>query len=89
MVLRIDRTTDGDAVVMTLSGHLTPEEVEELRRLVAAESAPLVILDLGDVVQVDRDAVTVLASCGATGVRLRNCPAHIVALMKSPPESVE
>ncbi len=84
MVLRIDRTADGDAAVMTLSGHLASEEVEELRRLVAAESAFLLILDLGDVVQVDRDAVTVLASCIATGVRLRNCPAHIVALMNSP-----
>lgn len=86
MVLRIDRTTEGEFVVMTLSGHLTLEEMEELRRLVGAEPARLLIVDLRDVIQVDRDAVALLSSIRAAGITLRHCPAHVVASMDSLPE---
>ena len=83
MVLRIDRTTEGEFVVMTLSGHVALEGLDDLRRLVGAESGPTLIVDLGDVTQIDRDAVAVLASFTAAGIELRHCPAHIVASMKS------
>jgi ABC-type transporter Mla MlaB component len=86
MVLRIDRTTEGEFVVMTLSGHLALEELEDLRRLVEAEPTRLLIVDLGDVVQVDRDAVALLSWFRTAGIELRHCPAHIVASMRLPPE---
>ena len=77
MVLRIERTTEDEFVVMTLSGHVALEELAELRRLLEAESASTLIVDLTDVVQVDRDGVTLLARVEATGVELRHCPAYV------------
>ena len=86
MVLRIDRATEGEFVVMTLSGHLALDALEDFCRRVEAESAQALIVDLGDVVQVDRDAVALLASLRAAGIELRHCPAHVVASMDSLPE---
>jgi ABC-type transporter Mla MlaB component len=82
MVLRLDRTTEGRFVVLMLSGHLAIEELDNLRRRVEAESAQALILDLGDVVRIDRDAVALLSSFRDAGVELRHCPAHIVASME-------
>lgn len=79
MVLRIDRTTEGDCVVMTLSGHLSLQEIAVLRPVFEAERASTLVVDLGDVTQIDRDAVTVLSRLRTAGVKLRRCPAHIVA----------
>jgi anti-anti-sigma regulatory factor len=86
MVLRIDRTTEGEFVVITLSGHVAIDRLDDLRRTVAAESARQLIIDFDDVVQVDRDAVVVLASFKASGVELRHCPAHVLASMESLPK---
>jgi hypothetical protein len=83
MVLRIDRTTEGAFVVMTLSGHVAMEGLEDLRRRVEAESPRMLIVDLGDVIQVDRDAVPVLSSFRAAGVELRHCPAYVLAAMET------
>ena len=76
MVLRIDRITESEFVVMTLSGHLALEELADLRRLLEAECAQTLIVDLADVIQVDRDAASFLASVEAEGVQLRHCPAY-------------
>ncbi|MEO8076402.1 MAG: hypothetical protein ABI818_08760 [Acidobacteriota bacterium] len=86
MVLRIDRTTEGEFVVMTLSGHIAIEELDGLRRLVAAESTRMLIVDLGDVIQVDREAIALLSSFQAAGVELRHCPAYVVASMDTIPK---
>jgi ABC-type transporter Mla MlaB component len=86
MVLRIDRTTDAEFVVLTLSGHLALDDMQGLRRLVKSESAQALILDLGDVIQVDREAIALLSSFTAAGVELRRCPAHIVASMAGRPK---
>jgi ABC-type transporter Mla MlaB component len=77
MVLRIDRTTESEFVVMTLSGHLALEDLADLRRLLEAECAQTLIVDLADVIQVDRDAVSFLASVEAAGVQLRHCPVYV------------
>ena len=76
-MLKIQRSANGD-VVFTVSGRLVADNVSELSRLLADESTgrPLV-LDLKDVVLVDRDAIRFLRACDRNGVALRNCPPYI------------
>jgi anti-anti-sigma regulatory factor len=76
-MLKIQRRANGD-VVFTVSGRLDADNVSEVSRLLADESTgrPLV-LDLKDVVLVDRDAIRFLRACDSDGVTLRNCPPYI------------
>ena len=76
-MLKIQRKANGD-IVLTLSGRLEADNVSELSTLLAAEPAgrPLV-LDLKDVVLVDRDVVRFLRTCESDGIALRNCPPYI------------
>jgi anti-anti-sigma regulatory factor len=78
-MLKIQRTANGD-VVFTLSGRLEAENVSELSRLLA-EEAPgrALVLDLKDVVLVDREIVRFLQRSEGDGVALRNCPPYIRA----------
>lgn len=78
-MLRIRRTANGD-VVLTVSGRLDADNVGELSALFQEErdGRPLV-LDLKDVVLVDRDIVRFLRTCETDGVVLRNCPPFIRA----------
>ena len=76
-MLRIQRTADGD-VVFTVSGRLDTGNISELSALLAAEPGGRIrVLDLKDVVLVDRDAVRFLRTRQRVGVALRNCPAYI------------
>ena len=79
-MLKIQRTADRD--VFAVSGRLDADNVGELSALVAAEPAgrPL-MLDLKDLVLVDRDAVRFLRVCEGSGIVLRNCPPYIRAWM--------
>jgi len=78
-MLKIQRTANGD-VVFTVSGRLDAGNVGELSGLFAAEPAGrTVVLDLKDLVLVDRDAVRFLRLCEDDSVVLRNCPAYIRA----------
>jgi anti-anti-sigma regulatory factor len=76
-MLKIQRRANGE-VVFTVSGRLDADNVSEVSRLLADESTgrPLV-LDLKDVVLVDRDAIRFLRACDSDGVTLRNCPPYI------------
>jgi anti-anti-sigma regulatory factor len=76
-MLKIQRNSNGE-VVFTLSGRLGADNVTELSALLAAEPAgrPLV-LDLKDVVLVDRDIVRFLRAREGDGIALRNCPPYI------------
>jgi anti-anti-sigma regulatory factor len=80
-MLKVQRKANGD-VVFTVSGRLDADNVGEVSALVAAEPAgrPLV-LDLKDLVLVDRDAVRFLRVCEGNGIVLRNCPPYIRAWM--------
>ena len=76
-MLKIRRNANGE-VVLTLSGRLKAENVSELSELLAAE--PLgrtLVLDLKDVVLVDREIVRFLRACEGGGIELRNCPPYI------------
>jgi hypothetical protein len=76
-MLKIQRKTNG-AVVLTLSGHLETDGLSELSALLAAEPADrTVVLDLKDLVLVDRDTVRFLRDRERDGISLRNCPPYI------------
>jgi hypothetical protein len=77
-VLRIDRSANGE-VRFTLTGRVGLAHVAELQRLIDAESAGNrpIVLDLEDVKLVDREAVSFLARCEASGIKLDNCPAYV------------
>ena len=76
-MLRIERRANGD-VVFTVSGRLAVDNVSELTALLAAEPAGrALVLDLKDVVLVDREIVRFLRACEGNGISLRNCPPYI------------
>jgi len=76
-MLRIQRNANGD-VVLTLIGRLDADNISELSALLAAEPAGrAVVLDLKDVVLVDRDTVRFLSACERDGITLRSCPPYI------------
>ena len=78
-MLKIQRKANGD-VVFTLSGRLVADNVSELSTLLAAETAGrALVLDLKDVVLVDRDIVRFLRASERDGIALRNCPPYIRA----------
>jgi len=76
-MLKIQRKANGD-VVFTVVGRLEPDNVGELLQLLAAEPAGRsIVLDLKDLVLVDRGAVRFLRHCEGQGIVLRNCPPYI------------
>jgi len=76
-MLKIQRNANGD-VVFTVTGRLGPDNVGELLTLLAAEQVGRsVVLDLRDLLLVDRDAVRFLRTCEGRGILLRNCPSYI------------
>ena len=78
-MLKIQRSANGD-VIFTVIGRLAEDNVSELKTLLAAESEDRsIVLDLKDVVLVDRDIVRFLGRCEREGMTLRNCPAYIRA----------
>jgi len=81
-MLKIQRSANG-RVVFTLSGRIEAEDVKGLGQLLALETAgqPLV-LDLRDVTLVNQDAIKFLSSCEADSVKLENCPARALSLVK-------
>jgi len=76
-MLKIERSANGE-VVFTLSGRMEAENVAELKTLLRSEAGGRrVILDLKDVILVDRDAVSFLESCEADSINLVNCSGYI------------
>jgi hypothetical protein len=77
MSCKIDRVvTDGNLVVLSISGWITGEHVDLLRGLLEHE-ADAVVVDLRNVPFVDREAVKLLALIEAKGSELRNCPLYV------------
>jgi len=76
-MLKIQRKANGD-VVLTLSGRLDADSLSELSTAMDAEpSGRAVLLDLKDVVLVDRDTVRFLRARERNGIKLRNCPPYV------------
>ena len=78
-MLKIQRKANGD-VVLTLAGRLDADGLHELSSVMAAESAGrTIVLDLKDVVLVDRDSIRFLRASEGEGIALRNCPPYVRA----------
>jgi len=77
-MFKIQRTAHGRNVRFVLSGRIEREHIAELQRLID-DDAPhkRVTLDLEDVRLVDREAITFLARCERTGIRLENCSTYV------------
>ena len=81
-MLKIQRKANGD-VVLTLAGRLDTDGIHELSSVMAAESAGRsIVLDLKDVVLVDRESVRFLRASEGKGIAVRNCPAYVRAWME-------
>ena len=76
MTLRIEKVSDGQVVILRLSGRLQSEHVEELRTHIRGP-APPVVVDLEQVKLVARDVVCFFAACEATGIHLNHCSPYI------------
>jgi anti-anti-sigma regulatory factor len=80
-MLNILRKANGD-VLFTVSGRLEADNVGELSaRLTAEPAGRALVLDLKDLVLVDRDAVRFLRLCEGDSIVLRNCSPYIRAWM--------
>ena len=76
-MLKIQRKANGE-VVFTVSGRLQADNVNQVSALLAAEvSGQTLVLDLKDVVLVDRHTVRFLRAIERDGVALRNCAPYI------------
>ncbi len=77
MTYRIDRVVIGqNRVILRISGRITGEDANIIRASLEQEKAAVVI-DLKDILLVDREVVKLLALCESNGNELRNCPLYI------------
>jgi len=76
MVLRIEKVSRDQLIILRLSGRIQSEHVAELKAEME-DSTQKIVLDLADVKLVDRDAVCFLAACEVSGVELRQCSPYI------------
>ena len=76
-MLKIQRATNGETV-FKLIGRMDAGNVKELTGVFQEEAnGRRVVLDLRDLILVDRDAVKFLERCETDSFELRNCPAYI------------
>jgi anti-anti-sigma regulatory factor len=77
MTCKIERFASGDSkVVLRVCGRIQVEHAGTIEELIG-DKCQGVILDLTEVMLVDRDVVSFLAACERKGVELRNCPAFL------------
>ncbi len=76
---RIRKLSDGEPVVLGISGRLNGDGLSELQMALLTEGNAWsrVELDLEDLKLVDQEVAIFLASCEAGGTKLRNCPPYI------------
>ena len=76
-MFRIQRFSNG-GIVFTLSGHIDPEHVDELRRLLSLEPrSARIVLNLRELVKVEGYAVDFLIECEAAGIVLDECSNYV------------
>lgn len=77
MSCRFDRAfEEDDRLILRVSGRITAENVDMFRELLGPEKGRVVI-DLREVILVDREVVSFLGVSENNGIELRNCPAYI------------
>jgi hypothetical protein len=78
MTFRIETAARGMVRVFILSGRIETQAIAELRRLFELQTDyPDIVLDLKDVVVIDRDVMLFFIRCEADGVKLENCAPYI------------
>ena len=77
MTFRIRRSDGPEGIVFALSGEMDAEHAWRLEDLLGAEPSGVILLDLGEVTLVARDAVRFLARVEARGARILNCPVYV------------
>jgi anti-anti-sigma regulatory factor len=68
---------EADANVFLLSGVLDADHAARLEDLLAAERDGRIVVVLGDVTLVDREAVRFLARVETAGTEIVDCPEHV------------
>jgi anti-anti-sigma regulatory factor len=76
MTLKIEKDSDGQEMIVRLSGRLQSEHLDELKRQVNGEQSPIA-LDLEGVTLVDIEVVRFLNACDKSGVELLHCWPYI------------
>jgi anti-anti-sigma regulatory factor len=74
---KIQRVVESGTVTLLVIGRMDAEQLPDLQKLVSAERAGDILLDLTELTLVDSEVVRFLAQCETQGVRLANCPAYI------------
>ena len=74
--LKIERQSDGKAMIIWLIGRIRAEDLEELKRQID-ESAEAKILDLSEITIVDADVIRFLSVTERKGTRLMSCPPYV------------
>ena len=83
MTFRIETAARGRLTVFILSGRIEKQAIAELRRLFEGQSDHRkIVLELKDVVVIDREAMCFLVGCEADGVRLEHCAPYIREWMR-------
>jgi hypothetical protein len=83
MAFRIETAARGRFIVFALSGRIEKEAISELRRLFEGQTDHRdIVLDLKDVVVIDREAMCFFVGCEADGIKLENCAPYIREWMK-------
>ena len=77
MTFRVQRSTVDDAIVLMVSGDIAGDHTSDLETLVDAGATGPMVLDLKDVLVVDRAGVLLLARSEAQGATLLNCPSYV------------
>ena len=72
-MVRIDRDSDGQATILTLTGRVQSEHLDELRAQIES-NGPRVILNFEAVTLADMDVVQFLSKCEQAGMTLFHCP---------------
>lgn len=77
MTCKIERLAGGEnSVVIRVCGRIQLEHVSAIKDLIEQEKG-VVVLDLGEVTLVDREAVNLIATCVLNNIEFRNCPAFL------------
>jgi len=76
MSFRIENKSEGQNVVIRLSGRIQAEGLLELKKHLESVTERIVI-DMKEVTLVDREGVQFLGLCESEGMELRNCSSYI------------
>jgi anti-anti-sigma regulatory factor len=75
-MLRIEKRSEGHAVLLQISGRIQSEQLHALRQQIES-CRRKTVLNLDEVQLVDRSVVRFLGDCESNGIELVDCPLYI------------